>query len=460
MKRTNRGKSFLLLVCLMLLVMVSLNITLMGNNSAAKEDDIPYENIKKFTDALSLVQKYYVEPVDSKKLIYGSIKGMLSDLDPHSSFMPPEMFKEMQVETQGSFGGLGIEITIRDGVLTVVSPIEDTPAFKAGIKAGDRILKINDELSKNMTLMEAVHKMRGPKGTKITLWIMRKGLSELKKVEITRDIIKIASVKSKILADGIGYIRLTQFQERTAADMIEKIDELKKNGSLKGLVLDLRNNPGGLLNQAVQVSDYFLKSGLIVYTDGRLKNQNMKYYAHDDGTEGDYPMVVLVNGGSASASEIVSGALQDHKRAVIMGTTSFGKGSVQTIIPLDDGAAIRLTTALYYTPNGRSIQAKGIVPDIVVEEGLVVRKSPRKKSIFHQLKEKDLRGHFENHDKQGSDGDISTGKKTGDESLLKKLPEKTKKTQVDQEEGQDFQLQRAVELLQGWQVFKQLQGQN
>jgi carboxyl-terminal processing protease len=459
MKRKNRGKSFLLLICLMLLVMVSLNVTLMGGNSAAKEDDIPYENIKKFTDVLSLVQKYYVEPVDSKKLIYGSIKGMLSDLDPHSSFMPPEMFKEMQVETQGSFGGLGIEITIRDGVLTVVSPIEDTPAFKAGIKAGDRILKINDELSKNMTLMEAVRKMRGPKGSKITIWIMREGLSELKEVKIVRDIIKIASVKNKSLAGGIGYIRLTQFQERTAADMIKKIDELKKDGPLKGLVLDLRNDPGGLLNQAVRVSDYFLKSGLIVYTDGRLKNQNMKYYAHDDGTEGDYPIVVLVNGGSASASEIVAGALQDHKRAVVMGTPSFGKGSVQTIIPLDDGAAIRLTTSLYYTPNGRSIQAKGIKPDIIVEEGVLVQKVDRKKSIFHQLKEKDLKGHFENHDKQKSD-DKADGKTTGDESSLKKSLEKTTKSQVDQVEKQDLQLQRAVELLQGWQVFNQLQVQN
>ncbi len=459
MKRKNRGKSFLLLICLMLLVMVSVNVTLMGGDSAAKEDDIPYENIKKFTDVLSLVQKYYVEPVDSKKLIYGAIKGMLGDLDPHSSFMPPEVFKEMQVETQGSFGGLGIEITIRDGVLTVVSPIEDTPAFKAGIKAGDRILKINDELSKNMTLMEAVRKMRGPKGTKITIWIMREGLSELQEVKIVRDIIKIASVKSKIPADGIGYIRLTQFQERTADDMIKKIDELKKNGPLKGLVLDLRNDPGGLLNQAVRVSDYFLKSGLIVYTDGRLKNQNMKYYAHDDGTEGDYPMVVLVNGGSASASEIVAGALQDHKRAVIMGTSSFGKGSVQTIIPLDDGAAIRLTTSLYYTPSGRSIQAKGIKPDIVVEEGLVVQKVDEKKSLFHQLKEKDLKGHFENHDKQKS-ADKVGDKTTGDQGLLKKSLEKTTSPQVGQEEKQDLQLQRAVELLQGWQVFRHLQGQN
>ncbi len=459
MKRRCRGKSLLLLVCLMLLVMISLNMTLMGGSSVAKEDDIPYENIKKFTDALSLVQKYYVEPVDSKKLIYGSIKGMLSDLDPHSSFMPPEMFKEMQVETQGSFGGLGIEITIRDGVLTVVSPIEDTPAFRAGIKAGDRILKINDELSKNMTLMEAVRKMRGPKGTKITIWIMREGLSELKKVDIVRDIIKIVSVKDKMLDNGIGYIRLTQFQERTAADMIKKIDGLKKKGHLNGLVLDLRNNPGGLLNQAVRVSDYFLKSGLIVYTDGRRKDQNMKYYAHDDGTEGDYPIVVLVNGGSASASEIVSGALQDHKRAVIMGTQTFGKGSVQTIIPLDDGAAIRLTTSLYYTPNGRSIQAKGITPDIVVEEGLVVKKADKKKSIFHQLKEKDLKGHFENHDQQKKN-DAADVKTKSDKKLLKKSREKTTSSRLDQAENQDVQLQRAVELLQGWQVFKHLQVQN
>jgi carboxyl-terminal processing protease len=288
---------------------------------------------------------------------------------------------------------------------------------------------------------------------------MREGLSELKRVDIVRDIIKIVSVKDKKLDDGIGYVRLTQFQERTAADMIKKIDGLKKNGSLKGLVLDLRNNPGGLLNQAVQVSDYFLKSGLIVYTDGRRKDQNMKYYAHDDGTEGDYPIVVLVNGGSASASEIVSGALQDHKRAVIMGTQTFGKGSVQTIIPLDDGAAIRLTTSLYYTPNGRSIQAKGITPDIVVEEGVVVKKTDKKKSIFHQLKEKDLKGHFENHDQQKK-SDKTKLKTKPDEKSLKKSREKTISKQPGQDEQRDIQLQRAVELLQGWQVFKHLQGQD
>ncbi|MBN2332088.1 MAG: S41 family peptidase [Deltaproteobacteria bacterium] len=454
MAKHNRGKSLLLAVGLMVLVMVALN-TLMGSSSVAREADVPYEDIKRYTDALSLVQQHYVEPVDVKKLVYGSIKGMLSDLDPHSSFMPPEMFKEMQVETHGSFGGLGIEITIRDGVLTVVSPIEDTPAFRAGIKAGDRIIKIDDELTKDMTLMEAVRKMRGPKGTEITISIMRSGLNELMDVKIIRDIIRIVSVKTKMLSDTIGYVRLTQFQERTSADMAKKIDELEEPGPLQGLVLDLRNNPGGLLNQAVQVSDYFLKDGLIVYTDGRRKEQNMKYYAHDDGTEEDYPIVVLVNGGSASASEIVSGALQDHKRAVIMGVASFGKGSVQTIIPLDDGAAIRLTTSLYYTPNGRSIQAKGIEPDITVEEGLVVKKVEKKQSIFHQLKEKDLKGHFENN------GDSKVGEPSGTETQDNRQPEQPSANEpsADDEQvaSQDVQLQRALELLQGWQVFKNIQ---
>ncbi len=449
MRKNNRGKSFLLAVGLLALFLVALQFSLTGSASIAKEKDIPYENIKRFTDAMSLVEKYYVEPVSSKKLIYGAIKGMLSDLDPHSSFMPPEMFKEMQVETQGSFGGLGIEITIKDGILTVVSPIEDTPAYRAGVKAGDRIIKINGELTKDMTLMEAVKKMRGPKGTKITISIMREGLTELKDINIVRDIIRIVSVKTRMLRDGIGYLRLTQFQERTAGDMVEKVAALQKEGPLQGLVLDLRNNPGGLLNQAVRVADFFLKSGLIVYTDGRRKDQNMKYYAHDDGFEGDYPVVVLINGGSASASEIVAGALQDHHRAVVMGTQSFGKGSVQTIIPLDDGSAIRLTTSLYYTPSGRSIQAKGITPDIPVDAGVLVKKADKKSMFFHRLKEKDLKGHFEN----ASDGKIK-------KAPAGKEPVKTE-VKDDKEAGaaeiKDVQLERAVELLQGWQVFHRLQ---
>ena len=427
-----------------------------GDSRAKEEAKVvdeksPYEYIKLFTDTLSLVQKNYVEEVGVKKLVYGSIKGMLADLDPHSSFMPPEMFKEMQVETTGSFGGLGIEITIRDGMLTVVSPIEDTPAFRAGVESGDRIVKINGELSKDMTLMEAVKKMRGPKGTEITISVMRKGLGSLLDVKIIRDIIKVVSVKSKMLTDDIAYIRLTQFQSRTYADLNRKMKELKKDHKISGLVLDMRNNPGGLLQQAVKVSDYFLKSGLIVYTDGRISKQNMRYLAYDDGTEGDYPIVVLVNGGSASASEIVAGALQDHKRALVMGSPSFGKGSVQTIVPLEDGSAVRLTTSLYYTPSGRSIQAKGIEPDVLVEAGEVVRK--KDKGFMGKIKEKDLKGHFEN----GSSGaDKKPEKMKTDAKESEPEADKNVETQKTEAEWRnDIQLLRAAELLQGWQVFKQ-----
>ncbi len=458
MVERNKMKSLMVGVLIAGAAFFIVHLGVFPGDSRAKEEakvvdeKSPYEYIKLFTDTLSLVQKNYVEEVGVKKLVYGSIKGMLADLDPHSSFMPPEMFKEMQVETTGSFGGLGIEITIRDGMLTVVSPIEDTPAFRAGVEAGDRIVKINGELSKDMTLMEAVKKMRGPKGTEITISVMRKGLGSLLDVKIIRDIIKVVSVKSKMLTDDIAYIRLTQFQSRTYADLNRKMKELKKDHKISGLVLDMRNNPGGLLQQAVKVSDYFLKSGLIVYTDGRISKQNMRYLAYDDGTEGDYPIVVLVNGGSASASEIVAGALQDHKRALVMGSPSFGKGSVQTIVPLEDGSAVRLTTSLYYTPSGRSIQAKGIEPDVLVEAGEVVRK--KEKSFMGKIKEKDLKGHFEN----GSKGDDKKSEKMKDDTK-KAEPESDKNAETQKAEADwrnDIQLLRAAELLQGWQVFKQI----
>jgi len=458
----NKGKSLLFAVMVLAAAFFVVNLGIFPGDLKAREEAAktadeksPYEYIKLYTDTLSLVQKNYVEEVGVKKLVYGSIKGMLADLDPHSSFMPPEMFKEMQVETTGSFGGLGIEITIRDGVLTVVSPIEDTPAFRAGVEAGDRIIKINGELSKDMTLMEAVKKMRGPKGTEITISVMRKGLNSLLDVKIVRDIIKVVSVKSKMLTDKIAYVRLTQFQSRTYADLNRKMKELKKEHKVSGLVLDLRNNPGGLLQQAVKVSDYFLKSGLIVYTDGRISKQNMRYNAYDDGTEGDYPIIVLVNGGSASASEIVAGALQDHKRALVMGTPSFGKGSVQTIVPLEDGSAVRLTTSLYYTPSGRSIQAKGIEPDVLVDAGQIVRSD--KKGLMQHLKEKDLKGHFE----VGNSKDDKKSEKTEKTEAPSGADKQELKDGKSEPQGgadwhDDIQVVRAVELLQGWQVFKQL----
>ena len=326
-----------------------------------------YEKLKVFTEILSLVQSNYVDEVKSKELIYGAVKGMLETLDPHSAFMPPETFREMQVETQGSFGGLGIEITVKDRALTVVSPIEGTPADRAGIQPGDRIIKIEGQPTKDLTLMDAVRKLRGPKGSKVTITILREGSLEPLDVTLVREVIEVKSVRSKDLGDGIYYVRLSSFQERTTKDLERVLEQAQKAGST-ALILDLRNDPGGLLNQAVAVSDMFLDKGqLIVYTQGRVKNQDLRFTAEHSNGFPRWPMVVLVNGGSASASEIVAGALQDWKRAVILGTKTFGKGSVQTVIPLSDGSGLRLTTAKYFTPRGRSIHGIGIMPDILVE---------------------------------------------------------------------------------------------
>ena len=326
-----------------------------------------YEKLKVFTEILSLVQSNYVDEVKSKELIYGAVKGMLETLDPHSAFMPPETFREMQVETQGSFGGLGIEITVKDRALTVVAPIEGTPADRAGIQPGDRIIKIEGQPTKDLTLMDAVRKLRGPKGSKVTITILREGSLEPLDVTLVREVIEVKSVRSKDLGDGIYYVRLSSFQERTTKDLERVLEQAQKAGST-ALILDLRNDPGGLLNQAVAVSDMFLDKGqLIVYTQGRVKNQDLRFTAEHSNGFPRWPMVVLVNGGSASASEIVAGALQDWKRAVILGTKTFGKGSVQTVIPLSDGSGLRLTTAKYFTPRGRSIHGIGIMPDILVE---------------------------------------------------------------------------------------------
>jgi len=329
--------------------------------------DEAYEKLKVFTEVLTLIQANYVEEVHSKDLVYGAIRGMLETLDPHSAFMPPEVYREMQVETQGSFGGLGIEITVRDRQLTVVAPIEGTPADRAGILAGDRIVKINGEPTKDMTLFEAVRKLRGPRGSQVTITIAREGFTEAKVFAITRATIEVHSVRSFELGDGIGYIRMVSFQEKTARDLERTLEQFQ-TGGVKAMVLDLRNNPGGLLSQAVQVADLFLQKGqLIVYTEGRARNQDLRFSAEHTKSLPQVPMVILVNGGSASASEIVAGALQDHRRAVILGTPTFGKGSVQTVIPLNDGSGLRLTTAKYFTPRGETIQGKGITPDIQVE---------------------------------------------------------------------------------------------
>ncbi|HEV8457504.1 MAG TPA: S41 family peptidase [Methylomirabilota bacterium] len=353
-----------------LLLLLTLSL---GGGVASKSNDsaATYENLKLFTEVLSIIQSQYVDEVPPKDVIYGAIKGTLRGLDPHSSFLDPEMYREMQVETSGSFGGLGIEITLKDDVLTVVAPIEGTPAYRAGIQSGDRIVKIEGLSTKDMQLTDAVKRMRGKPGSKVTISIVREGWAEPKDFPIVREQIRVQSVKSADLEPGIEYVRLRQFQEQTANDLEAALEKLIKNGKggkMQGLVLDLRNNPGGLLTSAVEVTEKFLDGGkLVVYTEGRVRNQNMRFQANAKRVFSDFPMVVLVNQGSASASEIVAGALQDWGRAVVLGTQSFGKGSVQTIIPLSDGSGLRLTTAKYYTPKGRSIHGKGITPDIIVE---------------------------------------------------------------------------------------------
>ena len=365
MRPIRHMKKVVMISALLLILTLSLGggVASKGNDTAAT-----YENLRLFTEVLSIVQSQYVDEVAPKDIIYNAIKGTLRGLDPHSSFLDPEMYREMQVETSGSFGGLGIEITLRDDVLTVVAPIEGTPAYRAGIQPGDRILKIEGLSTKDMQLSDAVKRMRGKPGSKITISIVREGWTEPKDFFITREQIRVQSVRANQLEPGIEYIKLRQFQEQTANDLETSLEKYVKDGKIQGLVLDLRNNPGGLLTSAVEVTEKFLESGkLVVYTEGRVRNQNMRFSSNAKRVFTDFPIVVLVNQGSASASEIVAGALQDWGRAVVIGTQSFGKGSVQTIIPLSDGSGLRLTTAKYFTPKGRSIHGKGITPDIVVE---------------------------------------------------------------------------------------------
>jgi carboxyl-terminal processing protease len=349
-----------------LLVVLTLSL---GGSAASKSASTgaTYEQLRLFTEVLSIVQNQYVDEVPSKDLIYSAIKGTLRGLDPHSSFLDPDSYKEMQVETSGSFGGLGIEITLKDDILTVVAPIEGTPAYRAGVHTGDRIIKIDGLVTKDMSLPDAVKRMRGKPGSKVTISIVREGWTEPKDFEITREQIRVHSVRTHELGNGVGYIRLRQFQEQTPQDLDNALEKFTKDG-MKSLILDLRNNPGGLLTAAVEVSEKFIDDGkLVVYTEGRVRNQNMRFSAHAKKTYNGVPIVILVNQGSASASEIVAGALQDWGRAMVVGTQTFGKGSVQTIIPLSDGSGLRLTTAKYFTPKGRSIHGKGITPDIVVE---------------------------------------------------------------------------------------------
>ncbi|MBH0202673.1 MAG: S41 family peptidase, partial [Nitrospira sp.] len=408
-----------------------------------------YEELKTFSEVLNQVQKHYVDETKPKELIQGAIRGMLSTLDPHSAYMTPEMYKEMQVETRGEFGGVGIQIGVKDNRLAVIAPIEGTPAHRAGIKAGDFITKVNDDTTKDLTLMDAVQKMRGPKGSKVNLTIQRDGTPDPLVFTLVRDTIKIESVKSKVI-DNLGYVRLTQFQEATGRDLSKAIKQFKEQ-KVQGTILDLRNNPGGLLTAAVEVSEQFLPSGkLVVYTKSREGKKDEWFAKAKDQLE-DLPVIVLVNEGSASASEIVAGALQDYGRGLVIGTTSFGKGSVQTILALGDGSGLRLTTAKYYTPKGRSIQSTGITPDIVVKlPAPTVAKASDGKSTDKEAESKAVKPPV------GKDAPTQSGKSPDEPSKNGTPPPALPEVGGELSLEQDVQLQKAVELLKSWKIFKEL----
>lgn len=450
-----RGRKWLAPVLLLGVFVVGFVSGDLTTSRHSAQATVAYNKLKLFGDVLSVIQNSYVEEPSTDNLIQGAVRGMIQTLDPHSSYLTPDMLKQVEVETRGAFGGLGIEIGVKDGLLTIIAPIEDTPAARAGLKAGDVIVKIENEATRDMTINDAVKRMRGEPDTKVTISIAREGFSEPRPFTITRAIIKIKSVKAKDMGDGIGYVKLNQFQADTDSELEKALQEqLKTKEGLKGLVLDLRNNPGGLLDQAVKVSDKFVESGLIVYTDGRIENQKVKYVAHKEGTYNGFPIVILVNAGSASASEIVSGCLQDHGRAIILGTRTFGKASVQTILPLDDGSALRLTTARYYTPNGRSIQAKGIEPDIVVNDG-------REPADGHgMMREKDIDRHLRGDGEEAEEPKkpaVTMPPEKRDAPVNGKGGSRKDAPMIDDPNkppAKDVQLDRAVELLKGWEIFK------
>lgn len=416
-----------------------------GNEKTAAASPLPLEDLRAFTEVFGRVKSDYVETVEDKDLLEHAIKGMLSGLDPHSSYLNREEFKEMRIGTDGKFGGLGIEVSMENGFVKVISPIDDTPAQRAGIKAGDVIVRLDDTPVKGMTLNEAVKIMRGEPGTDILLTVVREGEQGPLKITITRDVIRIKSVRGRSLDPGYGYIRISQFQSATGTSMRKQLSELKKEngGELKGLVLDLRNNPGGVLNASVSVADAFVSKGKIVYTEGRVKDSLLTFNASPNDLLKGAPIVVLVNGGSASASEIVAGALQDHQRAIIMGTKTFGKGSVQTIMPMNNGAALKITTARYFTPSGRSIQAEGIEPDIIVEQLELSKKGDDE--AVQRLREADLRDHLDNGNGKKSDKTLKDDKSGKNED------------EADEEDitKNDYQLNEALNLLKGVNIVRQ-----
>ena len=435
------SKQFKTTLVLVFGIFLGISASLTGNVLANKEEakGLPLDQLRNFSDIFSRIKSDYVEDVEDEVLLEHAIRGMLSGLDPHSTYLSPDEYNELRIGTSGEFGGLGIQVGMEDGFVKVISPIDDTPAFKAGLKAGDLIIRLDEKTVKGLTLNEAVKIMRGKPGTDIELTVVREGNDKPLNFIVTRDIIKVKSVKNRMLDPGYGYIRISNFQSRTAPQLLQAINDLKEENkaSLKGLVLDLRNNPGGVLNAAAEVSDLFINKGKLVYTEGRIDNSHYEYNAKPGDILDGAPVVVLINGGSASASEIVAGALQDHRRAVVMGSKSFGKGSVQTIQELRSGGAVKITTARYFTPNGRSIQGAGITPDIILDKYKV---TSTEDDSFANIKESDLSNHISNP--------------TMTDEEIKKSEDDSKKSKSDKVLAtEDYQLHEALLLLKGLTIL-------
>lgn len=458
MSITRRERFWIVLSGLLLVILIFGGRSLPEVSAKENRDSDITSYLKIFTDVLAIVQQDYVKEVDGKSLIEGAIKGVITNLDPHSAYLDPDFYKDLQVQTKGEFGGLGLEITVKEGLLVVVSPMEDSPADKAGIRPGDAIVKIDGKFTKDFSLIDAVKKLRGPKGSQVTLSLHRGKAGGLFDVILTRDVIQVKSVRFRNLGDGYGYVRINQFMETSADDLsnaLSKISDESGDGAIHGLVLDLRNNPGGLLTQAIRVSDLFLKQGVIVYTDGRIESQKQKFFAHERGTEPEYPLVVIVNGGSASASEIVAGAFKEHGRAIIVGTRTFGKGSVQTISPLDNGGALSLTTSLYYLKNGQSIQLTGVKPDIEVENKEDKEVAPERQKTLDPIREGDLPGAIDNP--YGDDGSTPLHQ-------LNKVPDKAEavlkdsidfeKDPIDKIVSKDAQFAKALEVIKSYGTYE------
>lgn len=451
--QVNKGALRVLLILLFVIGLSFLSIMLMGRFQEARAvAQESYQYLETFNQAVDLIQKRYVKEPEPKELYYGAIQGMLFKLDPHSVHLPPEACKDMRIDISGEFGGLGIEVGMRDGTLTIISPIEDTPAWRAGLKAGDLIIKINGETTEGISITDAVHKMRGKKGTPVTLSILREGWTKPKDFTIVRDIIRIKSVKKAELIEGkYGYLRLVTFNVNTGNELRQALENLigKAEGKLAGLILDLRYNPGGPLDQAVEVANAFISEGPIVSIKGRFAEENKTFYAEKPKSYLGFPMIVMVNQGSASASEIVAASLQDTGRAVILGTKTYGKGSVQQIFSLKDGSCIKLTTSYYYTPSGRSIQAEGITPDVPVEE-----LSPEQEALLEKERErlKELRFGEEKLPRYIPREEVLPGETVDEPTELKKLESQPKT--FEEQLMSDYQLRRAVELIKSWEIFQ------